>query len=91
MKRTRKKHSAAFKAKVALAAIRGDNDLGALRREQPHLGFTHAVGTTGDDRNFVLQTHDRTLVWWAMSIPVQDRVSGARFGGMIEEQMADWM
>jgi hypothetical protein len=24
----------------------GDNDFGALRREQPHLGFTHAMGAT---------------------------------------------
>jgi hypothetical protein len=51
----------------------GDNDLGALRREQPRLGFTHAMGAAGDDRNFVLQTHDRASFAWVMSISVPDR------------------
>ena len=35
------------------------NNLGALRREQPGLRRAHAVSTTGDDSNFVFQTHDR--------------------------------
>jgi hypothetical protein len=32
----------------------GDNNLGALRREQPRFGFAHAMSATRNDRNFVL-------------------------------------
>jgi hypothetical protein len=53
----------------------GDNDLGALRREQPRFGFAHAMSGAGDDRNFVLQTHDRPRLAGPVSIPVQVRCS----------------
>ena len=33
MKRTRKKHNSAFKAKVALGAVRGDRTIAALASE----------------------------------------------------------
>jgi hypothetical protein len=36
----------------------GDDDLGALDREQASLRLTHAMSAAGDDRNFVFQTHN---------------------------------
>ena len=47
----------------------GDDNLGALLCKQPRLGLTHAVRTTGDDRDFALQPHDPLLDPPAGSLP----------------------
>ena len=44
MKQTRKKHGAAFKAKVALAAVKGDRTVPSWRA---HLGFIRTRSTAG--------------------------------------------
>src|SRR2546421_1903547 len=62
----------------------------ALRREQPRFGFAHAMSGAGDDRNFVLQTHDRPPLAELRAYPFRIVVCYTRFGSMIEEQMADW-
>jgi transposase-like protein len=44
MKRTRKKHNPAFKAKVALAAVKGDRTIAELANE---FGVIRTRSTTG--------------------------------------------
>jgi hypothetical protein len=41
------------------------NNLRAPCCEQARFCFAHAMGTTSDDRNFVLQAHDPPSDWWS--------------------------
>ena len=53
MKQTRKKHSAAFKAKVALAAIKGDRTVGELASEAQVAELYRQIGQLTVEKDFL--------------------------------------